>query len=147
MKKLRIIEKNKLPSAYPVSSSKEKNSKSNGRGNIEGNECIQRFGVGLHKFIVLNGLNSNDSSKEELASSLFSIFDKEWPKKCPIVFRNTHTRLNQSLWTPESFAQYYGHLTVDLINCGEGDPAVIKNATLDTFWKGFENKAGSFCFF
>ena len=84
------------------------------------------------RFILLNYSDRSDSE-----NFLFKQFDQLWSFKIPIVIKDVHHRLNSDLWTPQSFMNKYGDLTVDLINCKNNDE--YQNVKMKKFWLGLEN--------
>ncbi len=53
------------------------------------------------------------------------------------MVENVHLKLNQDLWTPQSFNRDFGKQTSRLVNCMNGD--VIPKRPMRDFWNGFED--------
>ena len=96
-------------------------------------------------FLVLDS-KPEDALGGDHERNLFRVFDSEWPKRLPIVMKNVHRRMDASLWTCAHFlTRYQGEhdINVDLINCENGK--LIKDQSMNFFWRGFENGANGEC--
>ena len=96
----------------------------------------QAISVGSCDYLVMDACSSDSQGSDQL----FERFDSYWEHKRPIVIRNLHRHLNQQLWSPESFNQDFGHLTVDLVNCK--NHYIVPGVEMKKFWIGFENVQG-----
>lgn len=86
-------------------------------------------------------LDANEESTND--EKLTEAFESRWSDRRPIVIRNVHTRLNQNIWSPQSFSDDFGQLRVDLINCRNN--RVLNNIPLSDFWAGFEDEDARVC--
>ncbi|XP_077992762.1 putative JmjC domain-containing histone demethylation protein 2C isoform X2 [Glandiceps talaboti] len=64
------------------------------------------------------------------------IFQEEWRRGVPVLVSNVHKLLNMKLWSPVTFAEEFGHIDNDLVNCR--NDLVIQGAPMKDFWEGFE---------
>lgn len=87
-------------------------------------------------YLCLDAATTTTSSDAQLTESFEARWDAE---RRPIVIRNVHKRLDQSLWSPHSFAADFGQLQVDLINCRNN--RVLAAVALADFWSGFEDES------
>jgi len=76
------------------------------------------------------------------ATKLYELFDSEWSNKRPVIVKNLHRQLSQTLWKPQAFLEEFGDVSVHLINCR--NHKVVANIKLKYFWNGFENEDGKY---
>jgi lysine-specific demethylase 3 len=81
------------------------------------------------KFLVIKNSATNTERK------YLSLFEDEWVNQRPILIRNLHRNLKESIWTPKSFERDFGKLHVDLINCR--NRKLVPNVSMEDFWTGF----------
>mgnify|MGYP002783678611 CR=1 FL=1 len=110
------------------------------------NENQLKYSFGIYwnqnlknEFMVIDSRAEIDNF-DSLEQKIEHLFDNEWKNKRPILIKNLHKNLNQSIWTPESFMNEFGHLCVNLVNCR--NQRIINNLTMKTFWTGFQNIDG-----
>ncbi|XP_076363416.1 uncharacterized protein LOC143253421 isoform X2 [Tachypleus tridentatus] len=65
------------------------------------------------------------------------IFQDQWKQGQPVMVSNLTSRLDSSLWHPDSFAQEFGGIKTEFLDCNTGE--VLTNQLLRKFWDGFEN--------
>lgn len=80
-------------------------------------------------------LDANETNDEQLTVA----FESEWGRGHPVVIRNVHRRLEQNLWSPQSFSHDFGTLQVDLVNCRTN--RVLVDQPLSVFWSGFDDQS------
>jgi lysine-specific demethylase 3 len=84
-----------------------------------------------NKFLVIK--NSATFSESQYSS----LFEEEWNNQRPILIRNLHKNLTESIWSPKSFNKDFGHLHVDLINCR--NRKLVPDVSMQDFWTGFSD--------
>lgn len=89
--------------------------------------------LGDRKFISFRDLNNVD----------INLFNKQWSMNHTVLIRNVHMKLNKDLWSPESFMNDFGELTVDLVNCF--NHRIVPSVKMRQFWLGFENSETRLC--
>ncbi|XP_076331323.1 lysine-specific demethylase 3-like isoform X2 [Tachypleus tridentatus] len=65
------------------------------------------------------------------------IFQEQWKRGQPVMVLNVSSKLNMTLWYPESFSRDFGDVKNDLVNCKTG--TILPNLPMRKFWDGFEN--------
>ncbi|XP_022244634.1 lysine-specific demethylase 3B-like [Limulus polyphemus] len=69
------------------------------------------------------------------------IFQEQWKRGQPVMVLNVSSKLNMTLWYPESFSRDFGDVKNDLVNCKTG--TILPNLPMRKFWYGFENFSSS----
>lgn len=54
----------------------------------------------------------------------------------PVLVSEVNKSLNMSLWHPEAFANDFGDIKNDLVNCSNG--TILPHQPMRKFWEGFE---------
>ncbi|ODM94392.1 Lysine-specific demethylase 3A [Orchesella cincta] len=64
------------------------------------------------------------------------MFQEQWKRGQPVIVSNVSSKLDNELWSPESFSRDFGSKSNDLINCMTGK--VVPGQKMKRFWDGFE---------
>eukprot|EP00794_Sanderia_malayensis_P005514 gene5514-6199_t len=65
------------------------------------------------------------------------LFRDVWRKGEPLIVSHVDKLLSKELWSPELFAQEFGHEEADVVNCRSG--LTLTSFSVGDFWKGFES--------
>lgn len=74
---------------------------------------------------------------EPLSSDNTPLFHELWKRGQPVLVSNVAAKLDESLWTPDSFSKDFGDYKNDLVDCITGK--VVGNHQMKKFWDGFSS--------
>lgn len=75
--------------------------------------------------------------KDPYHSGNLQLFQEQWKRGQPVIVADVGTKLESSLWNPESFIKEFGDVKGDFLNCLGG--TLLPSQPLRKFWEGFEN--------
>ncbi|XP_015924626.2 lysine-specific demethylase 3B [Parasteatoda tepidariorum] len=75
--------------------------------------------------------------KDPYHTGNMQMFQEQWKRGQPVIIADVGTRLDSSLWSPESFLKEFGDSKTDFLNCLCG--TLMPNQLLRKFWEGFDN--------
>lgn len=64
------------------------------------------------------------------------VFQNQWSNGQPVIVSNVSGNMNMHIWRPDSFREYFGEETVDLVDFTTGN--LLQNQSIKFFWDGFE---------